>query len=306
MRILISGSTGLVGTALLEPLRQQGYDLACLVRPATRNRTLGRARWEPRRIAWDPVAGALDAAASGADAVVHLAGASIASGRWSASRKRLLVDSRVSATRQLVQALGQLAQPPKVFVAASAIGFYGDRGEEELTESSPPGRDFLANLCCGWETESERAATFGARVVTLRFGIILARHGGALPLMAMPFRLGLGGRLGSGRQWMSWVTLEDVVGVVRHALTTGGLSGPVNVVSPDPERNVNFTAVLGRVLHRPTLFPAPGFALRLALGEMADALLLSSQRVLPRKLHESGYPFTHQELETALEAVWRR
>jgi uncharacterized protein (TIGR01777 family) len=307
MRVLISGSTGLVGTALLDAFRLQGYDLARLVRPATRNPPAVRPRSpEALRLAWDPVAGTLDAAAAGADAVVHLAGASIASGRWTASRKRLLRDSRVSATRHLVQALGQLPKPPKVFVAASAIGFYGDRGDEELTESSPSGSDFLADLCRAWETESERAAdVFGARVVNLRLGIVLAGHGGALPLMALPFRLGFGGRLGSGRQWMSWVALEDVVGIVGYVLANHSLSGPVNVVSPNPVRNADFTAALGRVLHRPTLFPATGFALRLALGEMADALLLASQRVLSQKLQTSGYPFSHQSLEPALQSVLR-
>ena len=202
MRILITGSTGLVGTALLDAFRQK-YDLARLVRPSTRNRSTGRARSpEPLSLAWDTAAGHLDAAASGADAVIHLAGASIADRRWTASRKRLLRESRVAATRQLVDALGQLARPPKIFLAASAIGFYGDRGDEELTESSASGQDFLADLCRGWEAESARAAAFGARVVILRFGIILAKHGGALPRMALPFRMGVGGRLGSGRQWM--------------------------------------------------------------------------------------------------------
>jgi uncharacterized protein len=305
MRVLISGSTGLVGTALLDALHN--HDLARLVRPSTRNPTTGRARSpEPLRLTWDPAAGNLDAAASGADAVVHLAGASIAGGRWTASRKRLLRESRVAATHQLVDALGQLAKPPQVFVAASAIGFYGDRGEEELVESSASGRDFLADLCRGWEAESGRAAEFGARVVILRFGIILAKHGGALPRMALPFRLGVGGRLGSGRQWMSWVALEDVVGIVEYALGASSLTGPVNVVSPQPVRNADFAAVLGRVLHRPTLFPAPGFALRVALGEMAGALLLSSQRVLPRKIQATGYPFAHQSLEPALQSVLGR
>jgi uncharacterized protein (TIGR01777 family) len=306
MRLLISGSTGFVGTALLDAFRSEGHDLARLVRPSTRHSGPSRpGSSELLRIAWDPAAATLDAAASGADAVIHLTGASIAGGRWTASRKRLLHDSRVFATGRLVAALGRLAKPPKVFVAASAIGFYGDRGDEELTESSPPGQDFLADLCRSWEAESERAAAFGARVVILRFGIILSRQGGALPRMAMPFRLGFGGRLGSGRQWMSWITLEDVVGIVRCALTTSGLSGPINVVSPNAVRNVDFTAVLGRVLHRPTLFPAPSFALRLALGEMGNVLLLSSQRVLPRKLQEFGYPFAHQSLETALQSIWR-
>jgi uncharacterized protein (TIGR01777 family) len=308
MRLLISGSTGLIGTALLDGLREQKYELARLVRPSTRNRPAGRARSpEPLSVAWDPVAGTLDAAASGADAVVHLAGASISGGRWTAARKRLLAQSRIAATRQLLEALSRLANPPRIFIAASAIGFYGDRGDEELTESSAPGRDFLADLCVGWEAESARAAAIlGARVVILRLGIVLAKDGGALPVMALPFRLGVGGRLGSGRQWMSWVALEDTVGIVKHALTTSNLSGPVNVVSPNPVRNADFTAVLGRVLRRPTIFPAPSFALRLALGEMADALLLSSQRVLPQKALASGYLFLYQGLESALHSVLGR
>ena len=307
MRVLISGSTGLVGTALIDALRRQGDDIARLVRPATRACPAGRGSSPATAdLAWDAIAGTLDAAASGADAVVHLAGASIADGRWTASRKRLLRDSRVAATHHLVGALAQLPQPPKVFVAASAIGFYGDRGDEELTESSAPGQDFLADLCREWEAESGRAAAFRARVVFLRFGVILAKHGGALPRMALPFRLGAGGRIGSGRQWMSWLALEDAVGIVGYALRTSALVGAVNAVSPQPARNADFSATLGRVLHRPALFPTPGFVLRLALGEMADALLLSSQRVLPGKLQRLGYPFVHQALEPALRSVLRR
>ena len=307
MRVLISGSTGLVGTALLDAFRQQGHDLARLVRPSTRSRPADRGTSpESLNVAWDPVAGTLDAAANGADAVVHLAGASIAGGRWTASRKRLLRESRVAATRHLVGALAQLPHPPKVFVSASAVGFYGDRGDEELTESSAPGQDFLADLCRDWEAESGRAAAFGARVVFLRFGIILAKHGGALPRMALPFRLGAGGRIGSGRQWMSWLALQDAVGIIGYALVTSALSGPINAVAPHPDRNAGFAATLGRVLHRPALFPTPGFVLRLVLGEMADALLLSSQRVLPEKLQRLGYPFVHQALEPALQSVLRR
>jgi hypothetical protein len=307
MRVLISGSTGLVGTALIDAFRREGHDLARLVRPSTRNRPAARGTSPgATNLAWDPVAGKLDAAASGADAVVHLAGASIAGGRWTASRKRLLRDSRVAATHHLVAALAQLPQPPKVFVAASAVGFYGDRGDEELTESSAPGRDFLAQLCRDWEAESGRAAAFGARTVLLRFGILLAKHGGALPQIALPFRLGLGGRIGSGRQWMSWLALEDAVGIVGYALRTSSLSGPVNAVAPHPVRNADFSAALGRVLHRPALFPTPGFVLRLALGEMADALLLSSQRALPERLQRMGYPFEYQALEPALQSVLHR
>ena len=306
MRVLISGSTGLVGTALVDAFRRQGHDSACLVRPVTRARPAGRGSSPASAdLAWDPVAGTLDAAASGADAVVHLAGASIAGGRWTAARKRLLRDSRVAATHHLVGALAQLPQPPKVFVAASAVGFYGDRGDEELTESSAPGHDFLADLCRDWEAESGRAAGFGARVVVLRFGIILAKHGGALPPIALPFRLGAGGRIGSGRQWMSWIALEDVVGIIAYALKNDALIGPVNAVAAHPARNADFASTLGRVLHRPAIFPTPAFVLRLALGEMADALLLSSQRVLPEKLQRLGYPFVHQELQPALQSVLR-
>lgn len=303
MRILISGSTGLVGTALIDALRPQ-HDIARLVRPSTRNRGAARpGPHEPLNLAWDPDAGHLDAAASGADAVVHLAGASIADGRWTASRKLLLRQSRIAATHQLVDSLGRLAKPPKIFIAASAIGFYGDRGDDELTESSGPGRDFLADVCQAWEAESNRAAAFGARVVILRFGIILARHGGALPRMALPFRLGIGGRLGSGRQWMPWVTLQDTVKIIEFSLATNSLNGPINVVSPHPIRNSDFTTALGTALNRPTLFPAPAFALRIALGEMADALLLSSHRVLPQRAQEAGYVFCDQDLTHSLRSI---
>jgi uncharacterized protein (TIGR01777 family) len=305
MRVLISGSTGLLGTALVDALPRQGHDLARLVRPSTRNPTAGPAR-SPGvpNLAWDPIGGGLDPAADGADAVVHLAGASIAGGRWTAARKRLLRDSRVAATRHLIDALGQLPRPPKILVAASAIGIYGDRGDEPLTESSSPGHDFLADLCRDWEAEANRAVSFGARVVALRLGVILARHGGALPSMALPFRLGVGGRIGSGRQWMSWLALEDAAGIVGRALTNGAISGPINAVSPQPVRNADFSAALGRALHRPALFPTPRLALRLALGELADALLLSSQRVLPEKLQGLSYPFVYQSLDSAMASVY--
>jgi len=304
MRVLISGSTGFIGTALLDAFRQQGHEIARLIRPSTRRRSIGRSNTlEPPSVAWDPVAGTLGSAATAADVVVHLAGASIADGRWTAPRKQLLIDSRVAATRHLVNALAHLPQPPKIFIAASAIGFYGDRGDEQLTESSEAGHGFLADSCRAWEAESARAAEFGARVVLLRFGIILAKRGGALSRMVLPFRLGVGGRIGSGRQWMSWVALEDVVGVVGYAASNSAISGPVNVVSPHPVRNADFAAILGRALHRPAVFPTPAFALRLALGEMADALLLSSQRVLPKKLELLGYPLLYQSLDETLQAV---
>ncbi|HEY2646277.1 MAG TPA: TIGR01777 family oxidoreductase [Candidatus Acidoferrales bacterium] len=304
MRILISGSTGLVGSAVSKALQGQGHEIARLVRPGTRKGSADRTG--KRDIVWDPVTDQFDAAAAeGADALIHLAGASIADGRWNASRKELLRTSRIDATRQLFGALAKLKQPPRLILAASAIGFYGDRGDEILTESSAPGTNVLAGLCREWEAETARGGEFGARVVTLRFGVILAAHGGALPKMLVPFKLGLGGRLGDGRQWMSWVTLSEVLSIVQFALSNSGLAGPVNVVSPNPVQNNEFTTVLAKTLHRPALFPAPAFALRLALGEMADALLLASQRVIPSRLTDSGYRFQQPVLADALAEVLR-
>jgi uncharacterized protein (TIGR01777 family) len=305
MRILVSGSTGFLGTALVETLEGQGHSIARLVRPGTSQKSVAGTRAES--VSWDPVAGQLDAAgAEGADALIHLAGASIAGGRWNASRKELLRTSRIDATRHLIGALAKLQRPPRVIVAASAIGYYGNRGDETLTEASAPGNDFLAGACREWEAEAARGAEFGARVVNLRFGIILAAHGGALPRMAMPFKLGAGGRLGDGRQWMSWLTLRETISIIQFALATSGLTGPVNAVAPNPVRNSEFTGVLAKTLHRPALFPAPAFALRLVLGEMADALLLVSQKVLPSKLVDSGYPFLQPNLASALAEVFRK
>lgn len=305
MRILVSGSTGFLGTALVETLKGQGHTIARLVRPGTARENA--AGGDAQAVPWDPVAGRFDAAgAEGAEALIHLAGASIAEGRWNASRKELLRTSRIDATRHLIGALAKLQRPPRVIVAASAIGYYGNRGDETLTEASAPGNDFLAGLCREWESETARGAEFGARVVNPRFGIILAAHGGALPRMALPFKLGAGGRLGDGRQWMSWLTLRETVSIIQFALTTSGVTGPVNAVTPNPVRNNEFTGVLAKTLHRPALFPAPAFALRLALGEMADALLLSSQKVIPSKLADSGYPFLQPSLASALAEVFRK
>jgi uncharacterized protein (TIGR01777 family) len=309
MRILVSGSTGMVGSALVKAMSDQGHEVVRLVRPGSKTAADdGKPveKLDPElSVLWDPPSGSLGAGADGAEAVVHLAGASIAGGRWTAARKRVLRDSRVAATEHLVGALGKLSRPPRIFIAASAIGYYGDRGDEELTETSAPGADFLAQSARDWEGESGRASTFGARVAILRFGVVLAKNGGALPQMVFPFRLGVGGRIGSGRQWMSWVTLEDVVGAIRFAIEENQFSGPVNVVSPQPVRNAEFAKQLGRVLHRPALFPTPGFVLRLALGEMADSLLLSSQRVLSSRLQQMGYRFQQTELKPALAAVLR-
>jgi uncharacterized protein (TIGR01777 family) len=301
MRILISGSTGLIGSAISEALARDGHTINRLLRPASSTHA------QPGDVHWDPVAHAFDAtAAEGADAVVHLAGASIAEGRWTAARKQLLRASRIDATHHLVESLGALAHPPRIFLCASAVGYFGDRGDESLDEWSAAGTDFLATLTQDWEKEQTAAINFGARVVSMRFGIVLSGKGGALPRMAMPFKFGAGGRLASGRQWMSWIDLRDVVGIAKFALANAELSGPINAVAPEPARNSGFTRALADALHRPAIFPAPAFALRLALGEMADALLLSSQRVFPRRLDEAGYAFEQPDLRTALSAALAR
>jgi uncharacterized protein (TIGR01777 family) len=303
MRVLVSGSTGFLGTALIAALEKNRHTIARLVRPET-GRSVASGAAE-QNIRWDPVAGEFDAAAAeGADALVHLSGASIAGGRWNASRKKLLRTSRVDATRHLMGALSKLQRPPKVIVAASAVGYYGNRGDEILTETSAPGSDFLAGVCREWEAETARGADFGARVVNLRFGVVLAAHGGALPQMALPFKLGAGGRIGSGGQWISWVTLAEVISMIQFAIVTSQLTGPANAVSPNPVRNSEFTRALAKALHRPALFPAPAFALRLALGEVADALLLSSQRVMPSKIEQSGYKFADPDLAGALAKIY--
>ena len=305
MRILVSGSTGFLGTFLIETLEREGHTIGRLVRPETGRGEANGAT--AQSIRWDPVAGEFDAAAAeGFDALVHLAGASIAGGRWTGSRKKLLRTSRVDATRHLMGVLSKLQRPPRVIVASSAIGYYGHRGDETLTETSAPGDDFLATLSREWEAETARGAEFGARLVSLRFGIILAAHGGALPRMALPFKMGVGGRLGAGRQWMSWLTLAEAAGMIEFALGNSGLAGPANAVTPNPVQNREFTRILAKTLRRPALFPVPEFALRLALGEMAGALLLSSQRVMPSKLERNGYKFARSELTKALAEILQK
>src|SRR5271170_6889596 len=296
MKVLISGGSGLVGAALTSGLRGDGHSVCHMVRPG------GEAA--PGDVQWNPLSAQVDVPAmEGFDALVNLNGASIAGGRWTPKRKTILRGSRVDSTRVLVDALSHLRQPPRVFICASATGYYGNRGDEVLTESSGYGNDFLAILCRAWEGEAARAAAAGIRTVITRFGVVLSAHGGALPRMLTPFKFGAGGRLGSGKQWMSWIALEDVVRVLRTAIDDARWNGPVNLVSPEPVRNSEFTRVLASVLHRPAIFPAPGFALRLALGEMADALLLSSQRVQPECLVRYGYTFRYENLEAALHAI---
>ena len=298
MKILMTGSSGLVGTALGSVLARAGHTVCRLVRPQS---SANEGAKEGFAVAWNPATGELGGAGVGADAVVNLAGASIADGRWTTQRKELLRASRIDTTRALVNALAKMNARPSVLVSASAIGIYGNRGDETLTEGSKPGTDFLAGLAQEWEAEALKAEALGIRVVLARFGVILAREGGALPRILTPFKLGVGGRLGSGKQWMSWVTLDDAVGILRFAIENAPVRGATNVVSPQPLQNAEFTSVLAKTMHRPALFPAPGFALRLALGEMADALLLSSQRVLPQVLEKTGYQFVHSDLSAALK-----
>lgn len=274
MKILVSGSHGLVGKALINSLTPDGHEIVRLVR----NRPLEAASLE------------------GIDAVVHLAGESIASGRWSDEKKRAIRESRTKGTALLSRTLAQLSRPPAVFVSASAIGYYGSRGDELLTENSAPGNDFLANVCIEWENATKPAIEKGIRTVHARFGIILDAKEGALAKMLTPFRMGVGGRIGNGKQWMSWIAIDDVVSGLRFVISDQTTSGPVNFVAPNPVTNAEFTKTLGRVLSKPTLFPMPEFGVRLAFGEMGEALLLSSQKVKPGVLKEFNWP----TLEAAL------
>jgi uncharacterized protein (TIGR01777 family) len=294
MRVLVSGASGLIGSALVPTLSAAGHTVTRLVRSTPRP---GQAE-----IPWNPAARSIGTPAlEGLDAVVHLAGDNIASGRWSAVKKASIRNSRVQGTSVLCEALAQLVKPPKVLLSASAIGYYGDRGETTLREGSPPGTGFLAEVCQAWEAATAPAVQRGIRVVHLRFGMVLSPAGGALAKMLTPFRLGLGGVVGTGTQYISWIALDDVLGAIHHALSTNTLQGPVNVVAPQPVTNQAFTATLGKVLRRPTRFPLPAFAARLLFGEMADALLLASTRVVPARLVASEYTFHHAALEEALQ-----
>ena len=302
MRVAIAGSSGLVGSALAVALTGRGDDVIRLVRPESTT----------NGIAWDPPAGTVDAPAlEGVDAVVNLAGRSIGERRWTAVEKQRLWDSRIDSTRLLARTVAALAARPAVFVNASAVGYYGDGGESVLTEASPPGSGFLADLCVAWEASTKPAAAAGVRVVHLRSGIVLSTDGGALgrllapfgPKWISPFRWGLGGPVGRGRQWWPWISLGDEVRAILHILDTG-ISGPVNVVAPTPVTNRDFARALGRVLRRPAVLPIPGFVLKLLLGpELADALVLEGQRAAPAALVESGFEFEHSEVATGLHSA---
>jgi uncharacterized protein (TIGR01777 family) len=298
-RVVVTGASGLVGKRLCAELERDGAEVIRAVR-----RPIGP---QPRELSWNPDFNQIEAAKlEGVDAVVHLAGENISEHRWTDVFKQRLRDSRLRGTRLISETLAKLTIKPRAFICASAIGYYGSRGDEQLTESAAPGDDFLAHVCRDWEEACQAARDAGIRVVNARIGVVLSADGGALKKMLTPFKLGLGGRIGSGRQYMSWISLDDLSSVLQFALANESLSGPVNAVTPNPLTNAEFTQTLGHVLSRPTLFPMPEFAARLAFGEMADALLLSSTRVVPQALTQVGYHFKYAELEPALRHLLRK
>jgi uncharacterized protein (TIGR01777 family) len=302
MKIVIAGGTGFLGRPLVEALARDGHDTVVLSRRAApMSSTPMTVRWHP-----DGTAGAWREHVDGAGAVVNLAGESIAGHRWTAAHKARVLDSRLQATRSLVTAIAQAASPPPVFVSGSAVGYYGPLDDRIATEETPPGRDFLANVTTQWEAEAARAVSTRTRVACLRSGLVLERDGGALPRMLPPFRFGAGGPVGSGRQYWPWIHRQDWIDMVRWVLTTPAAAGGINLTAPEPVTNAEFARALGRALHRPALLPAPAFALRLVLGEMADALLLSGQRAVPAKAERLGFSFRYPRLDEALRAIFGR
>lgn len=298
-RVAVTGSTGLIGTPLVRALRADGHAVLRLVR--------SRPVSGGDEVYWNPALGEIDTAAlEGVEAVVHLAGENVGQPPWTEERKRRIRDSRVQGTTLIARTLAGLSPRPRVLVSASATGWYGDRGDEVLTEASGPGTGFLAEVCRAWESSADPARDAGIRVVHPRIGVVLTREGGALERLLTPFRLGVGGKLGSGKQWMSWVALHDVVEAVRFALRADSLSGPANLTSPAPVTNEEFTRTLGHVLGRPTVLGVPEFALKLALGQMADEALLASQRAVPDRLREAGFVFQYPDLEGALRVALGR
>jgi uncharacterized protein (TIGR01777 family) len=299
MRVVVTGATGLIGSALVRSLEADGHPTTRLVR---------RAPQAANELRWDPAAGTLEAGGlEGHDAAVNLAGASIGGHRWTEEYKATIRDSRVQATSLLARTLASLDRPPTVLASGSAVGFYGDRGDEELTEQSGPGTGFLAEVVRAWEEATGPAEEAGIRVAHLRSGIVQTPAGGALKRQLLPFKAGLGGRIGSGRQWLSWIALSDEVGAIRHVIEHAELGGPVNLTAPEPVTNAGFTRTLGRILHRPTLLPTPTPALHVLLGhQLVAEMLLGGQRVLPAALAASGYRFRHPTLEDALAAMLGR
>jgi hypothetical protein len=298
MNVFVTGASGFIGSALMRALREAGHQAVAMVRRAPRPGTA--------EVQWDP-AGPIDGGKfGGADAVVHLAGESVAAGRWNAERKARILNSRVQGTQTVAASMARAKPRPRVLVCASANGIYGDTGDQVVTEAEPPGSSFLAEVGRQWERATHAAEDAGVRVVNLRLGMVLSGDGGALPKMLPPFRMGVGGRLGNGRQWMSWITLDDVVALILYALTNESLRGPVNAVAPNPVTNADFTRALGAVLHRPAVFPVPAFAVRVAFGQLADELLLASNRAVPQAALASGFTFRYPEIKGALEHVLKR
>jgi uncharacterized protein (TIGR01777 family) len=294
-RILVSGVSGPIGAALLPSLKTGGYDVVRLVRGPAKG---------GEQISWDPSKPIAPDAVSGFDAVIHLAGETIV-GRWTAAKKARIHDSRVVGTNNLARALAQAKDKPQVFVCSSAIGYYGNRGDELLSEASAPGSGFLPDVCREWEAATQAAAAAGIRTVHMRTGVVLSPKGGALGKMLTPFKMGVGGKIGDGRQWMSWIDVQDMVGAMHHILKSDLLQGPVNMVAPKPVTNEEFTETLASVLSRPAIFPLPAFVVKLAFGEMGETVLLGSQRVEPTQLVMSGYPFRFSSLRASLESMLR-
>jgi uncharacterized protein (TIGR01777 family) len=292
LTVVVSGSTGFIGSALADALTAEGHIVRRLARE--------RSRLRDGDIAWDPARGMLDGRAlEGADAVVHLAGEPIGQ-RWTSTVRRSIRESRVRGTSLIATTIASVSRPPRAFVSGSAMGIYGSRGDEVLDEASAPGNDFLAEVAKEWEAAADQASGGGVRIVKLRTGLVLGSTGGALARLLLPFRLGGGGRVGSGRQWVSWIALVDTVRAIQHAIVTESVTGPINLSAPNPVTNAELTATLARVLRRPAIIPVPAAALRLLFGEMADATLLASQRMQPRRLLESGFQFRYPALEPAL------
>jgi len=303
VKIVIAGGSGFLGDALGQAFADDQHEVVVLTRGAARPPADSRRRL----VAWTPNgdAGAWASELNGATAVVNLAGESIAAKRWSAVQKLRILDSRILATRSLVAAIGTAASPPVVFVSGSAVGYYGPRGDDIATEDAPAGTDFLADVCVRWEAEASHATTPRTRVALVRTGLVLDRRGGALPRMLPPFWFGAGGPVGSGQQYWPWIHLRDWVDLVRWIVRSANVSGPINVTAPTPATNAEFARTLGRVLRRPAVLPAPAFALRLLLGEMADALLLSGQRAVPAKAERLGFNFRYRDLDDALRSIFR-
>jgi uncharacterized protein (TIGR01777 family) len=302
--VAIAGATGFIGSALAAQCARDGIKVMALVRDTAR----AAERLPSATLhAWDATKGSPPAAAfEGVDVVVNLIGESVAGGRWTEVRRKRLRDSRVVGTRALVDALRGLSRPPRLLISASGVGYYGNRGDQILTESAEAGKGFLAELARDWEAEANRAAELGVRVVLLRSGVVLAKHGGMLRRLLTPFRMGLGGRVGSGTQWLPWIHLEDHLGLIRHVIAHEAVSGPLNAVAPEPVTNAEFSRALGEALHRPVAMVAPAFALRLALGPMADEVLLASQRAMPVRTLETGYNFRYPLLRPALDELLAR